>query len=138
MATKISISSSRDHFSPGNSLLGKDPMIAIGQRVISHGTCARAVATERTATKLVLRIDASMRIEESASRALRDRLIDGPALIEIITRDLAADPLPQIDDTWIAGNFTAPEDREAGHRQRLALSERLIAKVEVVAIGLPV
>ncbi len=89
--------------------------------------------------KTVLRLDASMRRDGSTTRALLDRVV---ARIggRVIARDLA-DGMPQIDETWIAANFTPEEGRTEAQRAALALSDRLIGELraaDVVAIGLPV
>ena len=93
-------------------------------------------------THNILRIDASARQTGSVSRALNDRLLarftaDGKATVT--TRDLARG-LPQIDEAWIGANFTAPDERSADQKDRLALSDELVAELQAadtIVIGLP-
>ena len=49
--------------------------------------------------------------------------------------------MPQLSETWIGANFTAPEDRSEAQTHELGLSDQLIAEVEkadVLLIGLPI
>ena len=58
----------------------------------------------------------------------------------VIRRDLATDPVGPVDADWIAAAFTPPEDRTGVMRQRLELSDRLIAEIEaadVIVMGVP-
>lgn len=89
----------------------------------------------------LLRIDASARKTGSASRALTDHLVATLAPRHLLTRDLAETPLPQIDETWVGANFTAPEERSDAQRARLAQSDALLAELQAadtLVIGLPV
>ncbi len=95
--------------------------------------------TDKTGT--ILRIDASMRHEGSVTRDLADRLIAARPAAEIIVRDLAADPLPQIDAAWIAANFTDPAERSDEQTARLALSDTLVSELRAadeIVIGVPI
>ena len=59
----------------------------------------------------------------------------------MITRDLAAESLPQLDAGWLAANFTGTDTRDADQRARLTLSDRLIAEVQAadtLLIALPI
>lgn len=93
-------------------------------------------------THNILRIDASARRTGSISRALNDRLLarftaDGGTAVT--TRDLGRG-LPQIDESWIGANFTAPDERTAAQKDRLALSDELVAELQAadtIVIGLP-
>ena len=90
--------------------------------------------------RTILRIDASMRREGSATRALGDAVIArlGPA--RVIRRDLA-DGMPQIDADWIAANFTDPAERTEAARAALAVSDGLVAELraaDILVIGVPV
>ncbi len=92
-------------------------------------------------TKSVLRIDASARREGSVSRELADRIIARLAPENIVTRDLADTPVPQIDEAWIGANFTPADDRSAAQKDTLALSDALVAEVQAadtLVIGLPI
>ncbi|MEM6487785.1 MAG: NAD(P)H-dependent oxidoreductase [Pseudomonadota bacterium] len=89
----------------------------------------------------ILRIDASMRRQGSVTRALTDAAIArlrGPETT-VTVRDLA-EPLPFVDETWIAATFTPPTDRTPEQRAALALSETLVAELEAadtLVIGAP-
>ncbi len=91
----------------------------------------------------ILRIDASARSSGSVTRRLNDRVIetlskDGPA--EVTRRDLT-DALPQINETWVGANFTAPDERTEEQKQALALSDTLVSELrdaDVLVIGLPI
>jgi FMN-dependent NADH-azoreductase len=88
----------------------------------------------------LLRIDSSARRTGSVSRDLTDRVIARLAPdAEVITRDLA-DGITFIDEAWIAANFTPSEQRDAGQRRALALSDDLVAELkaaDLLVIGLP-
>ncbi|KMK68752.1 FMN-dependent NADH-azoreductase [Puniceibacterium sp. IMCC21224] len=91
-------------------------------------------------TTHVLRIDSSVRNDDSVSRALTTRIIERLAPKKITTRDLA-NSLPLIDATWIGANFTPADDRTDDQRETLALSDALIAEVkaaDTLVIGLPI
>jgi FMN-dependent NADH-azoreductase len=101
--------------------------------------------TTTNATPLrVLEISASGRHQGSTSRLLTGELIAAleskHGLLEVSRRDLA-DGVPFVDDAWIAANFTAEEDRDAGQRGVLAYSDRLVAELQnadAIVIGVPV
>jgi FMN-dependent NADH-azoreductase len=88
----------------------------------------------------LLRIDASPRFDGSVTRDLLDRIearLGGGA----VRRDLARAPVPQVDDAWIAANFTAPDDRSAEQRAALSLSDAMVAELraaDTLLIALPV
>jgi FMN-dependent NADH-azoreductase len=94
-------------------------------------------------TTRILRIDASARAEGSITRELNDRVLGrfaaaGP--VSVTPRDLSGG-LPQIDGDWIGANFTPADDRSRAQKDRLALSDTLVAELreaDVVLIGLPI
>lgn len=89
----------------------------------------------------LLRIDSSAAIEGSITRDLTDRIIATLGETDVVTRDLAAQPLPQIDHAWAVARVTPSEDRSAEQQEALILSDRLIAEIEAadtIVIGLPV
>lgn len=91
-------------------------------------------------TRTVLRIDSSARRSGSITRDLSDRIIARLAPEKVITRDLA-DALPQIDEDWVAANFTPANDRNELQKDRLALSDALIDEImqaDTVVIGVPI
>lgn len=91
-------------------------------------------------TKTLLRIDTSARRTGSVSRDLTDAITAKLAPETIINRDLA-NPLPQIDETWVGANFTPADQRSDEQRAKLELSDTLIAELraaDTVVIGVPV
>lgn len=88
----------------------------------------------------VLKIDASVRGGDSASRALTQAIVDHLAPDTLVARDLAQ-PLPLIDGPWTAANFTPADSRSAEQAKTLRLSDTLIAELraaDVIVIGAPV
>lgn len=91
----------------------------------------------------ILRIDASARSTGSVSRDLTDRIetrYRAATDARVTTRDLASG-LPQIDEAWVEANFTPAADRSAAQRDRLALSDELVAELraaDVIVIGTPI
>jgi len=92
----------------------------------------------------ILEINASGRRSDSVSRKLTRELVDALGArhrdTEVVRRDLA-EGIGLVDEDWIAANFTAEEDRDATHRERLAESDGLVAELEaadVVVIGTPI
>jgi FMN-dependent NADH-azoreductase len=88
----------------------------------------------------ILRLDSSARHEGSMTRDLTRRIAETLGG-EVTHLDLAATPLPQVDGTWVASNFTPEADRSPEQRAALAQSDALIAQLraaDVVVIGLPV
>ncbi len=89
----------------------------------------------------LLRIDASARTTNSVSRALADQAEAALAPAKVIRRDLASDPVPQIDGFWAASRLVAEEDRSAEEADALRLSDDLIADLQAadtVLIASPV
>ncbi|MEM1430692.1 MAG: NAD(P)H-dependent oxidoreductase [Pseudomonadota bacterium] len=91
--------------------------------------------------RTVLRIDASARRTGSISRELADEIIARIAPQDVTIRDLAATPVPQIDEQWIGANFTAADERTEAQRSTLALSDQLVGELQAadtLVIGLPI
>jgi len=91
-------------------------------------------------TTTILRIDASARRTGSVSRDLTDRIVARFGTAKTIIRDLA-EPLPLIDETWVAANFTPSADRTAAQVSRLNLSDQLVDELrtaDTIVIGLPI
>ena len=91
-------------------------------------------------TKTVLHIDASARTEGSATRELTAKIVERLGANTLLRRDLAAEALPQIDETWIGANFTPADDRDAAQADRLTQSDVLINELkaaDAVVIGVP-
>lgn len=92
----------------------------------------------------ILRLDSSARTDGSVSREvgtlIEHRLLERYPAAEVVRRDLA-DGLPSIDEDWVAANLTPAEERSAVQRDRLGLSDRLIAELEgadVVVLTAPI
>lgn len=92
----------------------------------------------------ILRIDASIKGDNSVSRRLTDRVMArlqaaNPGAT-VTTRDLSGG-VPQIDGNWIGAVFTPAESRDAAQAEIAAYSDALLAEVraaDVLVIGLPV
>jgi FMN-dependent NADH-azoreductase len=80
--------------------------------------------------RTLLRIDSSARVEGSVSRDIGDRLqqrwLAANPGGRVMRRDLAAEPLPQIDAAWVSAGFTERESRNDAQHACLAQSEALI------------
>jgi len=80
----------------------------------------------------LLRIDSSLRQDDSDSRTLADRFVadwrqrhpEG----QLRVRDLAADPVPHLDGAMLAALATPPEARDAEAAGRVAMADALIAE----------
>ena len=83
--------------------------------------------------KRILRLDASANPADASSKKLGDYLLDQlkqvDPVVEMKARDLNQD-LSFIDASWIAANFTAPDDREPEQSARLAFSDQLIDELK--------
>ncbi len=83
--------------------------------------------------KRILRLDASANPADASSKKLGDYLLDQlkqvDPVAEMKARDLNRD-LSFIDASWIAANFTAPDDREPEQSARLAFSDQLIEELK--------
>lgn len=91
-------------------------------------------------TNTILHIDASARLNDSATRALSQKVLGHLDADKVIHRDLA-NPLPLITEDWIGANFTPRDQRSDEQRQILALSNSLvdeIARADTLVIGLPI
>ena len=92
-------------------------------------------------TKTILRIDASARRAGSVSRELTTKIIDRIEGADVVIRDLAETPVPQIDETWVNANFTPADDRTEAQKEVLSLSDSLVGEVkaaDLIVIGLPI
>jgi FMN-dependent NADH-azoreductase len=81
----------------------------------------------------LLRIDASARTEGSHSRALADEVEAGWLRLnpdgEVVSRNLAQDPVALITNDTIAGYYTPADELTDELRQATALSDQLIAEI---------
>ncbi len=92
----------------------------------------------------VLRLDASARDTDSVSRRLGDallaRLDRHPGGISLTHRDLANNPPPFVDASWVQASFTETAQRTPAQREALAVSDSLVQELnnaDVLVIGLP-
>ena len=91
----------------------------------------------------ILQIHASMRVDGSHSRALSGALVERlksqePAKVRV--RDLA-EPIPFVDDAWIAANLTDAAARTDDQKSALATSDLLVNELQwadTLVIGLPI
>ena len=89
----------------------------------------------------ILRIDSSATLSSSITRELTDKVIARLNAAQVVTRDLAATPLPQITEDWAKARLVPEADRSEAERETLALSDRLIEELhaaQTIVIGLPV
>jgi len=89
----------------------------------------------------ILHINASGTIDGSFSRAATTGLIADLNPTRVITRDLAATPLPQIDHAWINARLVPEDDQSPDNQAILALSDVLVAELQaadIVVIGMPI
>jgi len=81
----------------------------------------------------ILRIDSSAKTENSESRRLTDRIIDGLKTngksLDVTVRDLN-ESLPQVNTAWIEANNTPSDDQTDEHKKTLALSDTLVGEIE--------
>ncbi|MFA5539043.1 MAG: NAD(P)H-dependent oxidoreductase [Gemmobacter sp.] len=91
----------------------------------------------------ILRIDTSIKGENSVSAGLLDRItarLTAQGGATVTTRDISAG-MPLIDGGWIGAAFTPEADRDPGQHEALALADTLLAEVQaadVLVIGLPI
>lgn len=92
-------------------------------------------------TNTILHLDASPRLSDSVTRDLTSKIVSRWPEAQVIRRDLAKTPVPQLTDAWIAANFTPADQRSPEQAAELALSDELINEVtqaDTLVIGLPV
>jgi FMN-dependent NADH-azoreductase len=105
-----------------------------------HSDC-RADSTRTS----VLHINSSARTSDrSLTRALGITFLKAWKEMEpgvkVVRRDVGADPIPPIDERWIAAAFTEPGERSRAMNERLRLSDELIDEVidaNLIVIGAP-
>lgn len=87
----------------------------------------------------ILHIDASANTATSVSRAASAKLV--AELGGTVTyRDLATDPLPQIDGAWADARLSDPATRSAEESETLALSDVIVAEAlaaDIIVFGTP-
>ncbi len=92
----------------------------------------------------ILQITSSLRGEQSESNRVANsivsKLVAANPAATVVTRDLARQPHPQLDEAALGALFTPVESRTAEQSARVALDDALIAQVQaadVVVIGAP-
>src|ERR1700712_974326 len=92
----------------------------------------------------LLHIDSSFRHEASRSRALSAHYAEAWRAAHpdgtVTYRDLAADPIPHLDEAAFMANMLAPEDRTPAQRDSRALAETLVGEVlgaDDIVVGMP-
>jgi len=92
----------------------------------------------------ILQITSSLRGEQSESNRVANsivaKLVAANPTASVVTRDLARNPHPQLDEQALGALFTPAESRSAEQSARVALDDALIAQVQaadVVVIGAP-
>lgn len=91
-------------------------------------------------TGTILQIDASGTLTGSVSRAATTKLVADLNPTQVIRRDLAKDPLPQVNETWITTRLIPFEALTPADQAVLALSDVLIAELQAadtIVIGMP-
>lgn len=92
----------------------------------------------------ILHIDSSPRGERLHSRKLTREFVEAwkqshPA--DIITyRDVGRNPVPHVDEPWIAAAFTPPEQRTPELQEAIQISDRLVDEflaADIYIIGVP-
>lgn len=92
----------------------------------------------------LLHLDSSARGTFSMSRQLGRELVESWLVAHpedtVTYRDLDAQPLPFVSDSWVAAAFTPEEVRDEAQQAALDLSEQLLAELrsaDVLVVGAP-
>ena len=88
-----------------------------------------------------LRIETSVNRENSVTRKLTDRIISTLGDSDVVTRDIAIEPLPLIDSTWASARVKPADERSTLDQEALALSDALVAEVQAadtIVISAPI
>ncbi|MEM5581807.1 NAD(P)H-dependent oxidoreductase [Roseibium sp. AS2] len=92
----------------------------------------------------ILQVNASARKSGSVTRDLSDALVTGllskTPEAKVISRDVSQG-LPFLDEDWVGATFTAPAERSADQRLKLALSDTLVRELkaaDTIVIGMPI
>lgn len=92
-------------------------------------------------THTVLHINASAAGDVSVSRKATAALVAEQAATKVITRDVAADPLPYVSEAWANARIVPADERSAEQNAILAQSDMLVAELQAadtIVVGLPV
>jgi FMN-dependent NADH-azoreductase len=92
----------------------------------------------------LLRIDSSLRLDGSVSRAIADTAEEAWRQVasepEVVRRDLGTDPLPPLWPAAAFAGMTPPDARSAEHREGLALAATLVDELlaaDAVLVAFP-
>lgn len=88
----------------------------------------------------VLHIDTSATLDGSRSRGASAAIVASLLPQTVTVRDLARDPLPQIDGAWVDARLVPAQHQGDDEKAALALSDSLIAELraaDTIVIGLP-
>ena len=92
----------------------------------------------------ILQIDSSPRGERSHSRRMTREFVERWKQTypnDIVTyRDIGRNPVPHVDEPWIAAAFTPPEQRTSEQWNAIRISDRLVDELlaaDIYVIGLP-
>jgi FMN-dependent NADH-azoreductase len=93
---------------------------------------------------VLLRVDASARLDRSITRQLTERFIEGwrssEVGVQVLLRDVGRNPPSIVTEAWISAGFLPPEQRTQEMQDALAESMALIDEVrraDVIVIGSP-
>jgi FMN-dependent NADH-azoreductase len=92
----------------------------------------------------ILHIDSSPRGERSHSRRLTREFVEAwkqAHRADIVTyRDVGRNPVPHVDEAWIASAYTPPEQRTPELQEAIRISDRLVDEflaADLYIIGIP-
>jgi FMN-dependent NADH-azoreductase len=88
----------------------------------------------------ILHIDSSAGLTTSKSRAKSAEVVNDLSPTIIFRRDLAADPVPFVDNAWINARLVPLADQTASDASILAFSDELVAELQAantIVIGVP-
>ncbi|MCR9077450.1 MAG: NAD(P)H-dependent oxidoreductase, partial [bacterium] len=84
-------------------------------------------------TRKILRVDASVRVDNSLSRGLGDRFLSAWRRArphDVLTlRDVGMQPPEAISSAWVTAAFTPESERTPGQRRLLEPSDRMIGEL---------
>lgn len=93
---------------------------------------------------VLLRVDASARLNRSITRELTQQFIDGwrsrGSAVQVLPRDIGQNPPSIVSEDWISAGFIPPEQQTQGMKDALTESMELISEVrraDVIVIGAP-
>ncbi len=92
----------------------------------------------------ILYLNSSVRSTGSVSRQLSGEFIEKLKAAHpganVVTRDLAANPLPHLSESMVGAYFTPPEQRSEEQKQLIKTSDEVVAELlaaDVVVVGAP-